>query len=104
MFDELYNKFEKLFKKLDNSKIFLAIVFIIHSIGAKYIEQQLSVGIKDLLKNPWAKSILIFCGVFIITKDCKVSIATAGIGFIIFRFLLQDDSYFCIAPKSNKGE
>ena len=88
MFDELYKKIEKLLKKLDNSKIFLAIVFIIHSIGAKYIEQQLSVGIKDLLKNPWAKSILIFCGVFIITKDCKVSIVTAGIGFIIFRFFL----------------
>ena len=104
MFDELYKKIEKLLKKLDNSKIFLAIVFIIHSIGAKYIEQQLSVGIKDLLKNPWAKSILIFCGVFIITKDCKVSIVTAWIGFIIFRILLQDDSYFCIDPKLNKGE
>ena len=88
MFDELYKKIEKLLKKLDNSKIFLAIVFIIHSIGAKYIEQQLSVGIKDLLKNPWAKSILIFCGVFIITKDCKVSIVQ------LVLVLLYLDFYF----------
>ncbi len=104
MFNELYKNIEKIFKKLDNSKIFLAIMFIIHSLGAKYIEEQLSVGVKQLLKNPWAKSVLIFCGVFIITRDCKVSLVTAGIGFIIFRVFLQDDSYFCIAPKSNKGE
>ena len=99
MFNNIYKKFEQLLNELDQSKIFLASVFILHSIGGRYIEKQVSEGIKQLLKNPWAKGILIFCATFTITKKTRISLVTAGIGFIIFRVFLQDDSYFCIVPK-----
>lgn len=99
MLNKLYKNLEKILKNLDKSNIFLAIVFLLHSVGSKYIEQQVSEGIKQLLQNPWSKSILIFSSSFIITRNCKVSLVTAGIGFIIFRVFLQDDSAFCIVSK-----
>ena len=89
-------KFEELFKTLDNSKIFLAFIFLIHLVGCKYIEEQIGEGLRNILKHTWAKGILIFCATFTITKSTKISLYTAGLGFIIFRYLLQDDSVYCI--------
>tara|TARA_B100000745_G_C20022264_1_gene347668 strand:+ start:345 stop:698 length:354 start_codon:yes stop_codon:yes gene_type:complete len=95
-------KFEELFKTLDNSKIFLAFIFLIHLVGCKYIEEQIGEGLRNILKHTWAKGILIFCATFTITKSTKISLYTAGLGFIIFRYLLQDDSVYCILPSKKK--
>ena len=95
-------KLEELFKTLDNSKIFLAFVFLIHLVGCKYIEEQIGEGLRNILRHTWAKGILIFCATFIVTKSTKTSLLAAGIGFIIFRYLLQDDSIYCILPNKKK--
>ena len=95
-------KLEGLFKTLDNSKIFLAFVFLIHLVGCKYIEEQIGEGLRNILKHTWAKGILIFCATFVITKSTKISLYTAGLGFIIFRYLFQDDSTYCILPNKKK--
>ena len=96
---DMSKELNKIFKLLDKSKIFLSIIYLVYIIGGKYIEEQIGDGFRDILKHPWMKGILIFCACFVVTKNCQISIVVAGIGFIIFRYLLQEDSHYCIFKK-----
>ena len=98
---DIFKELDKIFKQLDNSKVFLSIIYLLYIIGGKYIEEQIGDGLKDILKLPWMKGVLIFCASFIITKNCKISVGVAGIGFLIFRYLLQEDSRYCLVKKKN---
>ena len=96
---DMFKQLDKIFKELDKSKLFLSVIYLLYIIGGKYIEEQIGEGLKDILKLPWMKGVLLFCASFVVTKNCKISIAVAGIGFIIFRYLLQEDSHYCIFKK-----
>ena len=96
---DMFKQLDKIFKELDKSKLFLSVIYLLYIIGGKYIEEQIGEGLKDILKLPWMKGVLIFCASFIITKNCKISVGVAGIGFLIFRFLLQEDSKYFIVKK-----
>lgn len=87
-------------ESLNNSKFFAGLVMIMLNIGSKYVTLELSNTQKEYLRNSIARQFLIFSIVWMGTKDIVLSIILTASFIILTDYLFNENSAFCILPKS----
>jgi hypothetical protein len=70
------------------------------NIGSKYIVIELSPNQEAYFRNNIARQFLIFSIAWMGTRDILISLYITAAFTILTQFLLNENSYFCILPKS----
>ena len=92
---------------LNQSKLFAGISMILLNLGSRYLIEELSETQEDLMNNKVFRRLVLFCVIFIATKDIKISLVLTGSFILLVSGLFNEDSKYCILKKDtfkNKTE
>jgi len=96
----MYNLFHQAYiHPINTSKLFAGILMIIMNIGSKYIEMGLTKSQEQALRNGLGREIIIFCVVFLGTRDLVLSIIMTSAFIILSDHIFNEKSRFCMIPK-----
>jgi hypothetical protein len=85
---------------INNSKIFAGLVVVTLNIASKFVNIRLSKTVEAYLKHTFSRDVLIFCIVWMGSREIYIA-ATVTLCFILLMdFLLNEDSTYCILPES----
>jgi hypothetical protein len=88
-----------LVKPINDNKFVLALVMMFLNISSKYIDFGFSKTQEHALRNGIGKELLIFCVMFVGTRDIILSAIVTFIFFIFSEYLLNENSKFCLCQK-----
>jgi hypothetical protein len=95
----MYNLFHQAFiNPINTSKLFAGILMILMNIGSKYIELGLTKSQEQALRNGLGREIIIFCVVFLGTRDLVLSIIMTSAFIILSDHIFNEKSRYCIIP------
>ena len=94
------NKNESFLDQINKSKLFAGLAMLMLNIGSKYIVIELSPNQESYFRNNIARQMLIFSIAWMGTKDILISLYITAAFTILTQFLLNENSYFCVLPKS----
>jgi len=98
-----YNLFHQAYiHPINTSKLFAGILMILMNIGSKYIEVGLSKSQEHALRTHIGREIVIFCVVFLGTRDLIMSILMTAAFIILTEHVFNEESRFCIIPRHLK--
>lgn len=86
-------------KPVNDNKFILALVMMFLNISSKYIDFGFSKTQEHALRNGIAREILIFCVLFVGTRDIVISAALTLLFFIFTEYLFNEDSKYCLCPQ-----
>jgi hypothetical protein len=86
-------------KPINDNKFLLALVMMFLNISSKYIDFGFSKTQEHALRNGIAREILIFCVLFVGTRDIIISAALTLLFFIFTEYLFNEDSKYCLCPQ-----
>ena len=86
-------------KPVNDNKFLLAVVMMFLNISSKYIDFGFSKTQEHALRNGIAREILIFCVLFVGTRDIVISAALTFLFFISIEYLFNEDSKYCLCPQ-----
>ena len=87
---------------LSNSPIFNGSIMLLSNIGGKYLALDLPKNIDVLFENyAILRYLILFSVVFIATRDINISVLLTLFYFIVIKFLINENSRFCIIEKKN---
>lgn len=93
-------KNESFLDQLNKSKLFAGLAMLMLNIGSKYIVIELSPNQESYFRNNVARQMLIFAIAWMGTRDILISLYITAAFTILTQFLLNENSDFCILPKS----
>lgn len=94
------NVIDLFFMELASNKIFNALIMITMNIGGKYLAMELPSNIDKLFQTHQAlRYLVIFAICFMATRDIKYAIFMALVVILVFRFLLNETSNYCVIQK-----
>ena len=103
-FAQINNGLDKLFNSINTNKYIFGFVMIVMNIGSRYLATDLSAPFhKALFSSRFARRLVIFCIMFVATRDIKVSLISTVIFVILMLNLFDDRSDYCILPKNLKN-
>ena len=85
---------------INNNTYLSGILFLLLNIGSKFVTIELSPTQQAFFRNTIVRQLLIFSIVWVGTKDLVVSLVLTGTFIILTRFILNENSQFCIIPDS----
>jgi hypothetical protein len=97
MLDQMSHKFQ-------NSTILIGIAIILMQIGGSYITKEIPDYIEEIIDTPILRRFFIFLIVLIYTKDVGTSIFVTLLFVILFTFLLNKRSRYCILTEKMKNK
>jgi hypothetical protein len=89
-----------MFESINENKLLLGLLMIFVNIGSKFIVIELSETQKELLSNSILRQVLIFCVVFVGTRDIFISIVLTAVFVVLVDGLLHEGSPLSILPAS----
>jgi len=91
-------------EQLSENKIFIGLVMIMVNIGARFIIEELSDEHREIAKGETFRKIVIFCSVFMATRDIMISLIVTIIFIVVMNEVLKTEGTK-IADKEgdNKG-
>ena len=95
IFSMLHNSY---INPVNNSKLFAGILMILMNVGSRYIEMGFTKSQENILKAGLGREIVIFCVVFLGTRDLVMSILMTAAFIILSEHLFNEKSQFCIMP------
>jgi hypothetical protein len=99
----LYSLFHQAYiHPINSSKLFAGILMILMNIGSKYIEVGLTKSQEQALRTGIGREIVIFCVVFLGTRDLILSIIMTSAFIILSEHVFNEKSKFCIIPNKMK--
>lgn len=87
---------------INDSKIFAGLMIITLNIASKFATLKLGKTAEMYLKYTFSKQILVFAIAWMGTRDIYIALSLTIIFIILFDFLLNDESRFCILPQDFK--
>jgi len=94
---------EYIFNILNNNLFFSGCAMFIMNIGSKYIIHEIPDTIDYYFMNyKIFRYIVIFCIAFISTRNIKISILLTLVFILVFNFLIETNSKFCLIHKIPK--
>jgi hypothetical protein len=89
--------------QLGNSPLFNGSIMLLSNIGGKYLALDLPNNI-DVLFEKYAllRYLILFSIFFMATHDIKISLLLTLFYFLIIKFLINENSKFCIISNNNK--
>ena len=97
MLDQMSHRFQ-------NSTMAIGIAIILMQIGGSYITKEIPDYIEEIIDTPILRRFFIFLIVLIYTKDVGTSIFVTLLFVIIFSFLLNKRSRYCILTEKMKNK
>lgn len=90
--------------QLGNSPLFNGSIMLLSNIGGKYLALDLPNNI-DVLFEKYAllRYLILFSIFFMATHDIKISLLLTLFYFLIIKFLINENSKFCIISNNNKS-
>lgn len=89
---------QDIFETLSSNKLLIGVVAIFVNIGSRYIPINLTKNQEALLKNI-STEILIFAITLLMSRDIVTAIILTAAFTVIVRYVLNEDSEFCILPE-----
>ena len=83
---------------INGSKVAWALSAMCVNMGSRFIIQEMTPLQVQVFSHPVFKRIVIFCIVFIATRDILLAAAFALLAWIVLEHILHENSVFCIAP------
>ena len=83
---------------INSSKLVAGILMILMNVGSKYIELGLTKTQEHALRNGLGREIVIFCVVFLGTRDLVLSIIMTSAFIILSDHIFNEESKFCLIP------
>jgi len=87
---------------IGTNKIFIGCAMLIMNLGSKYVAADLGPSHEKILKNELFKKVILFCMVFIATRDIMTSIILTFAFTVVVNGLLNENSKFNLLWKSKK--
>ena len=78
-------------EQLSENKIFIGLVMIMVNIGARFIIEELSDEHREIAKGETFRKIVIFCSVFMATRDIMISLIVTIIFIVIMNEVLKTE-------------
>ena len=100
--DSFFNGMHKKILDLNTSKMFAGLMIITLNIASKFATLKLGKTAEMYLKYTFSKQILVFAIAWMGTRDIYIALSLTIIFIILFDFLLNDESRFCILPQDFK--
>ena len=94
----------RLLMQLNNSAIMNGISVLLMNLGGKYLASDLQHGHDYVFNFPLMKTLFVFAGLFVTTRNITLSIVLTACYYIIVKILLNVKSNFCILPKEAFSE
>jgi uncharacterized protein YqgQ len=91
---------------LNQNKIFIGVSMLLLNLGSRFLVEELSESQEDLFNNKVFRRIVLFCVIFIATKDIRTSLLLTAAFIIFVQGLFNENSKYCIMRKStftNRG-
>ncbi len=85
-------------QNLAKSTLFTGIIIILMNIGSKYVMMELSPTQEALVKNMITRQVLIFCAVWLGTKNLLLSLGLTAVFHVLTAYLFNEKSRFCVIP------
>lgn len=85
---------------MNSSKIFAGLVVITLNIASRYVTIKLSKSMESYLKFTFSRDVLVFCIVWMGSRDFYISVGFTLVFTFIVDFLLNEESVLCILPES----
>lgn len=83
---------------LNNSKVAWAISALCINLGSRYLMQDATGLQQAVLSSAVFKRVVVFCIVFMSTRDVLLSATVTAFAWIVLNHLLNEGSAFCIVP------
>ena len=87
---------------INNSKLFAGLMIITLNIASKFVTFKLGKTAETYLKYTFSRQILVFAMAWMGTRDIYVAAGLTIIFIILFDFLFNENSMFCILPNDLK--
>ena len=87
------NSFEHLqiyLDELSENKIFIGLIMVLVNIGARFIIEELDEEHKKIIQNTYFRKLVVFCSVFMATRDIGVALIVTLIFAIIINEILDN--------------
>jgi len=77
--------------QLSENKIFIGLIMVLVNIGARFIIEELSEEHKTIIQNTYFRKLVIFCSVFMATRDIGVALIVTLIFAIVINEILGNE-------------
>ena len=98
MFDGMHEKI----MDINSSKIFAGLMIIVLNIASKFVTFRFGKTTEMYLKYTFSRQILVFAMAWMGTRDIYIATALTLLFIVVFDFLFNENSMFCILPKEFK--
>ena len=78
-------------EQLSENKIFIGLIMIMVNIGARFIIEELGEENKKIIQNTYFRKVVVFCSVFMATRDLGVALIVTIIFSILMHEVLKSD-------------
>lgn len=95
----IYQYINDKIKMINSSKVFAGLVVITLNIASRFVDLKLSKSVETYLKYNLSRNILIFCIIWMGSRDTYISIITTFIFTIFMDYLFHEESVFCVLPE-----
>jgi hypothetical protein len=85
---------------MNSSKIFAGLIVITINIASRFVTIKLSKAMENYLKYTFSRDVLVFCVVWMGSRDIYISLCVAILFTITMDYLLNEESTFCLLPES----
>lgn len=83
---------------LNSDKLFYAFAMLSMNMGSRFVVQDISKMQERVLASTVAKRFILFCMVFVATRDVIMSLIITFVLVFVLQYLLNENSPFCIIP------
>lgn len=98
MFDGMHEKITE----LNSSKIFAGLMIIVLNIASKFVSFRFGKSTEMYLKYTFSRQILVFAMAWMGTRDIYIAAALTLLFIVVFDFLFNENSMFCVLPNEFK--
>lgn len=78
--------------ELSENKIFIGLIMILVNLGARFIIEELSDEHRAFIKSNLFRKVIIFCSVFMATRDILVSLVVTGIFVVVLHEVFESET------------
>ena len=99
----LFSYLHNIIQNVNGSKIFAGLIVVTLNIASKFVTIKLSKSMESYLKHTFSRDILIFCIVWMGSREIYIAFFITLIFIFFMDFLFNEDSWFCILPENFKN-
>jgi hypothetical protein len=92
--------FHNYVKIMNGSKMFAGLVVITLNIASRFVTIKLSKSMESYLKFTFSRDVLVFCIVWMGSRDIYIAATFTLLFTFIMDFLLNEESSYCILPET----